>query len=119
MTMPAVKPGSERGAGRPRFNPFLEEFAVDPYPMYRALREHDPVQRGLGMWILTRHADVLSVLTDRTMSSAQIPAEAKARAAALGESDLGAIERLGAKSVVFTDNPDHARLRQLVNRSFG
>jgi cytochrome P450 len=119
MTMPAAKPGTERGAGRPRFNPFLEEFAVDPYPMYRALREHDPVQRGLGMWILTRHADVLSVLTDRTMSSAQIPAEAKARAAALGESDLGAIERLGAKSVVFTDNPDHARLRQLVNRPFG
>ena len=55
------------------------------------------------------------------MSSAQIPEEARARAAALGEPNvnIGAIERLGAKSIVFTDNPDHARLRHLVNRSFG
>ena len=28
--------------------------------MYRSLREEDPVQRGFGMWILTRYADVVS-----------------------------------------------------------
>jgi len=108
-----------KNSGRTRFNPFLPEFAVNPYPMYRELREQDPVQRGMGMWILTRHADVLSVLTDRTFSSAQIPAEAKARAEKLGETDMAVIERLGLKAIVFTDNPDHARLRALVNRPFG
>jgi cytochrome P450 len=108
-----------KGTGRTRFNPFLPGFAVNPYPMYGELREQDPVQRGMGMWILTRHADVLSVLTDRTFSSALIPAEAKARADKLGETDIALIERLGQKAIVFTDNPDHARLRALVNRPFG
>ncbi len=31
---------------------------------------------------------------------------------------MGRIERLGEKSLVFTDNPEHARLRGLVNRVF-
>ena len=105
--------------GRPRFNPFVPEFAINPYPMYRELREHDPVQRSMGMWILTRYADVMSVMTDRTFSSALIPAEAKSRAEKLGETDIGLIERLGLKAIVFTDNPDHPRLRGLVNRPFG
>ena len=87
--------------------------------MYRELREHDPVQRSMGMWILTRYADVMSVMTDRTFSSALIPAEAKSRAEKLGETDIGLIERLGQKAIVFTDNPDHPRLRGLVNRPFG
>jgi cytochrome P450 len=108
-----------KGAGRTRFNPFLPEFASNPYAMYRELREQDPVQRGMGMWILTRHADVFSVMTDRSFSSAQIPAEAKARADKLGETDTALIDRLGLKAIVFTDNPDHARLRALVNRPFG
>jgi cytochrome P450 len=109
-----------------RFNPFSAEFRRDPYPMYRALRETRPVHRTMGMWVLTRHADVHAVLRDRTFSAGLIP-ELVTRQAARGPSSAAdaadadsvrRIARLGEKSLVFTDNPEHARLRGLVNRVF-
>jgi cytochrome P450 len=103
---------------RARFNPFTAEFRRDPYPLYHRLRAQDPVHRNLGMWVLTRYCDVMTVLTDRTFSVSQIPDEAVRHGAKLGDLTLGAIERLGRKSIVFTDEPDHARLRTLINRSF-
>ncbi|MBY8857388.1 cytochrome P450 [Nocardia sp. CA2R105] len=104
--------------GRVRFNPFGAEFRRDPYPMYRQLRESHPVHRTLGMWVLTRHADVRAVLHDRSFSASLIPRLVDEQAARLGQGEVDRIGRLGRKSLVFTDNPDHARLRGLVNRVF-
>ncbi|AHH17987.1 putative cytochrome P450 [Nocardia nova SH22a] len=101
-----------------RFKPFSAEFRRDPYPMYRALRETSPVHRTLGMWVLTRHADIRAVLADKSYSAALIPRLMSDQARRMGAGDIGRIERLGRKSLVFTDNPDHARLRALVNRAF-
>lgn len=108
----------------PRFNPFSAEFRRDPYPAYRALRETRPVHKTMGMWVLTRQADVRAVLRMREFSAGLIP-ELVRRQAARGAAASGAspdqlrrIVRLGEKSLVFTDNPDHARLRSLVNRVF-
>ena len=103
---------------RVRFNPFGAEFRRDPYPMYRELRETKPVHRTLGMWVLTRHADVQAVLRDRTFSAGLIPQLVRKQAGRVSGEDVARIERLGRKSLVFTDNPDHARLRGLVNRVF-
>lgn len=103
---------------RVRFNPFGEEFRRDPYPLYRRLRETQPVHRTLGMWVLTRHADVQAVLRDRTFSAGLIPQLVRKQAGRVSGEDVARIERLGRKSLVFTDNPDHARLRGLVNRVF-
>lgn len=103
---------------RVRFNPFGAEFRRDPYPLYRQLREAEPVHRTLGMWVLTRHADVRAVLGDRTFSAGLIPRLVRAQAGRVSGADVARIERLGGKSLVFTDNPDHARLRGLVNRVF-
>ncbi|UGT61108.1 cytochrome P450 [Nocardia asteroides] len=101
-----------------RFNPFTDEFRADPYPMYAALREHAPVHRTMGMWVLTRHADVRAVLRDRDFGVDVIPLALRRQAARLGVGDTERIDRLGLKSLVFTENPDHARLRALVNRVF-
>ncbi|GAB3205869.1 cytochrome P450 [Nocardia tengchongensis] len=109
--------GQASGA-RTRFNPFSAEFRRDPYPMYRALREQRPVHKTLGMWVLTRHEDVRAVLTDRSFSAGLIPQLVAEQAQRLGQTDVDRIARLGRKSLVFTDNPDHARLRGLVNRVF-
>jgi cytochrome P450 len=98
---------------RVRFNPFSAGFRRDPYPTYHRLREADPVHRTLGTWVLTRHADVREVLRDRGFSAGLIPAQVERRV------DPGArIVRLGRASLVFTDDPEHARLRGLVNRAF-
>jgi cytochrome P450 len=105
----------------PRFNPFSAGFRRDPYPLYRALRETRPVHKTMGMWVLTRYADVQAVLLNRAFSAGLIP-ELVSRQAGRGPApdpgQLRQIARLGAKSLVFTDNPDHARLRRLVNRVF-
>ncbi|HJQ48331.1 MAG TPA: cytochrome P450 [Amycolatopsis sp.] len=107
-----------RAISRVRFNPFGAEFRADPYPMYAQLRETKPVTRTLGMWVLTRHADVAAVLRDRTFSAGLIPQLVRKQAGRVSGEDVARIERLGRKSLVFTDNPDHARLRGLVNRVF-
>lgn len=109
---------AERAHAPVRFNPFSAEFRRDPYPLYRELRKTQPVHKTLGMWILTRHADVQGVLRDRTFSAGLIPQMVNQQANRLSQDKLARIERLGKKSLVFTDNPDHARLRGLVNRVF-
>jgi cytochrome P450 len=101
-----------------RFNPFSPEFRRDPYPIYRQLREGRPVHRTMGMWVLTRYADVRSVLHDRTFGAGLIPQLVTRQADLLRQDDVERIKRLGDKSLVFTDDPDHARLRLLVNRVF-
>ncbi|MCX4091566.1 cytochrome P450 [Nocardia sp. alder85J] len=114
MTGPAAP-----GAGAPvRFNPFGAAFRRDPYPQYAQLRTTRPVHRTLGMWVVTRHADVRDVLHDRSFSAGLIPSQVADQAARLGQGDVDRIVRLGRTSLVFTDNPAHARLRGLVNRAF-
>ncbi|KLL12367.1 MULTISPECIES: cytochrome P450 [Protofrankia] len=101
-----------------RFNPFSAEFRSSPYPLYQQLRDTRPIHRALGMWVLTRHTDVRGVLHDRTFSAGLIPELISRQASRLSQDNVARIERLGRKSLVFTDNPDHARLRGLVNRVF-
>jgi hypothetical protein len=102
---------------RLRFNPFSEEFRRDPYAVYRRLREHDPMHRVLGMWVLTRYADVAAVLRDRRFSSSLFPQSIKQHRPKGGET-FARSESFIAKAIVFTENPDHARLRRLVGDCF-
>ena len=53
------------------FNPLAPGVLADPYPMYRALLQHNPVSWSdmMEMWILTRYADVDFVLTHPAMSA--------------------------------------------------
>ncbi|MEU4620096.1 cytochrome P450 [Actinoplanes sp. NPDC023801] len=54
------------------FNPLDPETIRDPYPVYRTLRESDPVHwhEELQAWILTRHADCTSVLKNPDLFTA-------------------------------------------------
>lgn len=85
----------------------------DPFPMYAALREHDPVHhvaRG-DYWVLTRHADVFEAVRDHeTFSSAQGLTTA-----------YDELERIGLADnppMVMTDPPAHSDFRRLVSRGF-
>jgi cytochrome P450 len=91
----------------PIYNPFLPEFRDDPYPFYRELRESDPVQFNphAGIWALSRHADCVSVLRDRRLSS-ELAHKMRRRQDPLPRSMLSA------------DGPEHARLRAPVARVF-
>ena len=87
------------------FIPNTPEWMADPYTSYRELREQDPIHwsEALGHWVLTRYADVVSVLKDERFSAANRPPQ----------------RRWGRPTTMVTaDPPDHGRLRKSVRHRF-
>jgi len=102
-----------------RFNPFRPSYRRDPYPTYRALREHAPVYRHpiLRSLILTRYADCEEVLSrpDFSVDRTQTPVFAGLlRLGTFDESFLAVIRG----NLLMLDPPNHTRVRGLVNRAF-
>ncbi|MCH2169403.1 cytochrome P450 [Myxococcota bacterium] len=80
-------------------------FVDDPYPSYTWLRENAPLYRDedTGVWVVSRHEDVVQVSKDSETWSA-LPS-------VLADADHPI-------SIICMDNPRHQRLRNLVNRGF-
>jgi cytochrome P450 len=99
------------------FDPFEPGFDAWPYEQYGRLREQDPVHWSelLCGWIITRYDDVSSILRDRTMSSDLN----NARSSTVVDL-LRARTRAhdGAMTVVLLDDPEHARMRRLIQAPF-
>ena len=107
------------------FNPFEPGYPADPYPQFAALRDGDPVhQSAAGPWILFRHADVLRLLRDTSLSVEDDRALREGPRAELFEQVLaegeGDPERRnrGSRAMLNVDPPDHTRLRRLVSKAF-
>lgn len=95
------------------FNPFLPEFHANPYPFYHRLRAADPVHRTpMGLWVLTRYDDIVSVLRDPRYGREEFD---QILANVYGEDTTNASR---ARSMLFRDPPDHTRLRGLVSQAF-
>jgi cytochrome P450 len=88
-----------------RIDPEEADLLQDPYPIYARLRRDDPVHwsERNGRWLLTRHADVVSVLRDDGIFRKE------------SEEERG---QARARSMLRSDPPDHTRLRGLVSRAF-
>ncbi len=95
------------------FEPRTGEGWRDPYPMYRVLRDHDPVhhvERG-DYWVLSRFADIAAAARDHaTFSSAQ--------GLTFRYDDVDAAGLAAVQPMVFLDPPDHTEFRRLVARGF-
>lgn len=90
----------------------------DPWPMYAALRDHDPVHNVVpegapadDFWVLTRHADVYAAARDaETFSSAEGLTMT-----------YGELDKIGLRDnppLVMLDPPVHTQFRRLVARGF-
>lgn len=101
-----------------RFDPLTPEMLADPYPVLRQLREQEPVHRSdaIGGWVLTRYDDVLAALRDPRLSADRITPYMN-RLTEEKRAQQSAIGSLG-HWMVFTDPPDHTRLRSLVTKAF-
>src|SRR5277367_3242285 len=102
----------------PRFQLANAETWANPWPMYRALRDHDPVHHVVpthrpedDYYVLTRHADVWAAARDHeTFSSAKGLTV-----------NYGDLEMIGLKDnppFVMQDPPVHTEFRKLVSRGF-
>lgn len=89
------------------FDPADPAYCADPYPVYRRLRDEDPVHFHYesGMWIVTRYHDVERALTDfKTFSSS--------KGNVVIDSPLRVGNTLGSM-----DPPRHDELRRIIQRA--
>ena len=103
---------------RAQFRPATAETWPNPWPMYRALRDHDPVhhvvpQDGTGRnspdyYVLSRHADVWSAACDTETFSSTL-------AAAVNYSELKDTGRQHNRPPALQGSPEHAAFRKLVS----
>jgi cytochrome P450 len=101
------------------FDPFEPGFVESPYGQYARLRAHDPVHWSelLQGWVLTRHDDVVALLRDPHIS---VELD-NARSSGVVDQQRERQSRTGRTSdtLVLRDDPDHNRLRKLLQRPFG
>ena len=91
---------------------------ADPWPMYRALRDHDPVHHVIpesqpdhDYYVLSRHADIWTAARDhQTYSSAQ--------GLTVNYGELELIGLADNPPMVMQDPPGHTEFRKLVSRGF-
>ena len=97
----------------PRFEPRSGETWRDPFPMYAALRDADPVHYVADgdYWVLSRYADVAAAAVDTaTFSSAQ------GLTFSYGERNVAGLDEIAP--MVMLDPPEHSEFRRLVVRGF-
>lgn len=89
----------------------------DPWPMYAALRDHDPVHHVVpddtdhDYWVLARHTDIWAAARDHeTFSSAQ--------GLTVNYNELELIGLADNPPMVMQDPPAHTEFRKLVSRGF-
>jgi cytochrome P450 len=108
----------------PLFGP---DMLADPYATYARLRGPISWNEQMGLWLLTRYSDVRWALGDPRLSSTMAPPAADSPLLSVqggpvqhdGSSDLLAdMYTFVQSSLVFTDPPDHTRLRRLVIAAF-
>ena len=88
-------------------------FLDDPYPLYRALREHDPIHRMPdGSYFLTRYEECDAVYRDPQTWSSDKTVDFRPN---FGESLL---YEHHTTSLVFNDPPYHTRVRRLLAPAF-
>jgi cytochrome P450 len=102
-------------AAQARFEPRGAESWRDPFPMYAALRDHDPVhhveteETGSDYWVLSRFQHVFDAAVDAaTFSSAE------GLTMNYGEKEAIGIEA----PIVMMDPPEHTSLRKLAIKRF-
>jgi cytochrome P450 family 130 len=113
---------------RAQFRPSTAETWPNPWPMYRALRDHDPVHHVVpedrpgsnspaDYYVLSRHADIWSAACDdETFAPSPSPSPAQAAA------NCGELKHAGLQDnpPMWMQNPHmyHTEFRKLVSRGF-
>lgn len=105
-------PVSERDSGV-GFVPRTGDGWRDPHPMYRALRDHDPVHHveSGDYWVLSRFRDVFDAARDTERFSS-------AQGLTFIYDDVATAGLDAVRPMVFLDPPDHTEFRRIVAKGF-
>ncbi len=87
---------------------------ANPWALYQRLHRRGPIRKGpYGVWLVGSHAAVTTILREAPTTVDESYAELPG-----GEAEPSDFSRLLQSTLLFTDPPDHSRLRRLVSRSF-
>jgi pimeloyl-[acyl-carrier protein] synthase len=108
-----AKANSERLSLLRLLNP---DVLADPYALYRALREHDPVHWDPYMhaWVVTSYPEVITVLMDYSADRAP----SLDYLDRLGLSFMKPFAEMMSQQMLFRDGTMHARLRSICSAAF-
>jgi cytochrome P450 len=92
------------------------EVLADPYPLYHRFLDEAPVYWDpfLHTWVVTRYADVITVLTHFSASRSPSPEQLTA----MGLAKLVPLAQVLVKQMLFLDGAAHARIRGLAAKAF-
>jgi cytochrome P450 len=96
------------------------EIFISPHPIYHMLRYAEPVHWSevLNAWVLTRYDDVMASLRDPRFSNAMRRAVGTAQLSPQLRLKMAPIDRFLQLWVLNLDEPEHQRLRVLLNKAF-
>ncbi|MEH6610538.1 MAG: cytochrome P450 [Halioglobus sp.] len=107
-----------------KLDPFAAEFASDPYPTYRLMRENHPVyyHEAWDMWLFSSFADVFALATDkrlvRTLEHVMSAQDVATKRAAENWAATPVFSRYVRVNVIDSEGEMHDRLRGLVSKTF-
>jgi cytochrome P450 len=92
------------------------EVIADPYPLYRKLREYEPVHWDpfLHSWVVTSYAECVTALTKYKAARTPTPEHLEA----MGLGVLAPHAGMMLKQILFMDGPAHAHLRAMCMVAF-
>ncbi|MBK9263383.1 MAG: cytochrome P450 [Polyangiaceae bacterium] len=103
------------------FDPSSLAFVANPYPVYSALRDLGPIHYDArsNLWLITRHADVTSLLRDRRFGRTYLHIATHAEMGRPDEPPEHApFWHVIRNGMLDREPPDHTRLRNLVSKAF-
>ncbi|MBW3668708.1 MAG: cytochrome P450 [Actinobacteria bacterium] len=102
------------------YDPFAPEVRGDPYPLYAELRQTAPVywSQEQQAFLLTRYADCVSVLRSAhtSVDDRNAARQGERRVSLRDNAAMAGLAEL--RPMLFSDPPDHTRMRSLVAKAF-
>lgn len=98
---------------------FSPAYFENPYPYYKHLRSHEPIFHDdrIG-WVVTRYADIRTLARDARLSRGKLETQRLAGFSDAVQATAKPVMDGLNLEMMRRDDPDHARLRGLVNKAF-
>jgi pimeloyl-[acyl-carrier protein] synthase len=103
----------------PSFNPYNQQFQLNPYSTYARLRKQAPIFKTIfDTWIVTSYALSDFILKDSRFEIDNLPQRLDIKSTNYINPDFAKLSKIIDKWITFINPPDHGRLKRAISPSF-